>query len=971
LKGKIGMLDDTTRISDYIDEDFVLQTYNKLRGEIKKSKTDSKNFHYRELGVVLLKIGVHFNSEKVFKIAEEGISSLRSWDKAKAYWQIASFLNQINSTKYNVQAYYQKSFDHWKDSLLNKKEPLVNLKGSAIRFLEELNKENQVDLLKRAKEIYPEFIKQLPKEEQPQEWLKFAYQMINIIPNAEIHDILARADRLCKEQLFSSPHDLSRFLLEVELSKKLKDRERLSKVYSLFKDLNRGYDSLDGLVQLTGTLYLGEYSMFYKSELFARAFLEIGASDEALEIINSRVESILEIWEKHDKKGWIKDKVEKSFLLSEAINLGKLLVQYNLLGSCQNLIPLLSKKLHPDEVEVSFDDFQRKSLLVNLGAYPAEKIQKDEKKKINQINTLLLEIEGKKLDKTSFLMMRLSEALYILKRYENIVQEMNDNDLLVNLQQCMENVREKLQSLPAEKLESFKGMKSGLLGYFGKEKFLQITELIDNKNYSEVISLIRPYEEDLIKKSQQLDKNQYRRELQELIRLYLEVNNYYGAKRLIEELDRLTEEKVEPSETKVLPHFDMDYIIAKRNLFSLLALKISVYSKLNCLNVTEILEKIPKSDTSFAHHLGIVFIRNGMIEPAEKILSDTRVYSSSQDKLNISKYHLQRYQIYYALNDIQQAKLELDQAYQKKVLGYSYLEELYKYLKAYYILGEKEKSFEIIEEIFELFFKDRVVITGMRMTLPEFLFTSSQPMENSHKENLRKELQEYYQKQLKSLYTKSIRPGKSPLSFNGVIAFIRLLKNVGLGNKALELSLILLTTLDQLIKDEFPDYYTNNILKPLNTDKYQIWGTQIILQQFQRDPIGIPSALPITAIFNSPSVSSFTTEKEKVKSHYFKFAVGYKHLSSLFKDLELTNLMELCNTNSNKFFESLSLDMPMTTKFSDIEKYFYENKYSKAKELIKNVICELDGEKIRSWEYFLRYDQVLKLIEEKLAEERK
>ncbi len=950
-----------------LNEKFLLETAEKLISEIKRSKTDSKGHHFQHLASNLMKIGVKGNFSSLYQRGKQDLDALNSWSKAEGYLWFADFLSKGNYEQYSTRKYYKKSYQYWKDTLLNKKEPMINLTGSALNLIKSLKKNNQKDLLEQAAVDYVQFIDFIPIERQPSEWLKFALQMVNRFSEQEVRNLIAKAESISKGKALQSKQQFSikRWFLEFEIAKKKKN---ITGLEALHKELmmNQSSEMDMGIIEQSGMVLSNENQMKHTATTFAEAFWEVEAPEKALNVLNTRLKDLVSKWNLYEKDGWPAGSAQKSLMLKELVSLGENYVQHDQKDKCEPLKQILvqdfeaGEEIHPSE---------RINLLVTLGWYSTEALSERVNQLLPRIEAILAQHDflNKPEQITPMIVMQISRhtsELYFLKA---IAEKMKDDGILEKISQF----EEKLSAVALTQKDQGPTIpKTQQLDPKVQEKQLlpqRIHEHLSKREIEKAKPLVNEYEEYVRKQLSKQPLNTHQYILTSLIDLYLSCEEYYSAKQILDEMEAIpTEIEEKTSSNPFLPGNHMQ-IMQKRHLFQILSYKIIIDAKLETLNPEEILNKTPADDPEFLYQIGIVFVRNNALKTAQDILQKTRPPENIQQKVTSSDHHFLRAQIFRKLGATKEAlkELEISNRTESEFQGYEITSNLTKYLEEYFLLGEREKAVIIIDKIFAFMSKD-VSLTLFRMPVPKCLFkTKYDKTETPKYFDLQQDLKERYLDHITTVYQKILKPGKFPQNFQATINYTILLNQVDLASQAKELALIILKTLELLIKEKLPDLFTQKIQQASGLEHQASWEPHILFTKLTQDSITIPSSMNILDMLTSSPVSPMATEKEKQGLYQYKYSTAYLQLSTVFTGLELPKLAKLCKDNSQVILSALDSSKTMATPitiFSEIESSLAERKYSVTKSKIKQAIHSLDGTKITSWEQFTPYIRIYRLI---------
>ena len=355
---------------DELDEVFLTEVYDKLIREINRSKTDSKDHHFQKLAYNLMKIAVKSNFSSLFQKGTNDLEALKPWVKAEGYRWLGDFLITVDSELYPASHYYNKSYNYWKDTLLNQQESLINLTGSALKLIRSLKMSHESDLLGAAVEDYPQFLEQLSIEHQPSQWLEYALCMVNVLPPSEINQLVAKAEDILQSEAARSKREFSlkRWLLEFELATIQKDVTALENLYDELMT-NQSSDMDMGMIQPSGMVLSNENPMKYIAITFANAFWGINEPVKALKFLDDRLDVLHSSWNRYEKEGWPAGSAQKSLRLQELISICETYVEHDLHNKCEKIRTLLVQDYESDE---EIHPLRRINLLVSLGWYSEE-----------------------------------------------------------------------------------------------------------------------------------------------------------------------------------------------------------------------------------------------------------------------------------------------------------------------------------------------------------------------------------------------------------------------------------------------------------------------------------------------------------------------------------------------------------------------------------------------------------------------
>lgn len=949
---------------EVLDEGFLTEVYEKLIREINRSKTDSKDHHFQKLAYNLMKIAVRSNFSSLFQKGTQNLEVLRPWVKAEGYRWIGDFLNTINSEYYPARNYYKKSYDYWKDTLINQKESLINLTGSALNLIRSLKMSHQSDLLKDAVEIYPQFLEQLSIEHQSSQWLEYALCMVDILPPSEIDQLVAKAEEIMQSEAAQRKRefDLNRWQLEFELATIQKD---VTAVEDLYEELMTNQPRMDmgmdmGIIQKSGMVLSNQNAMRYIAITFANAFWKMNESAEALKFLDDRLDALHSSWNRCEKEGWTAGSAQKSLKLQELISICETYVEYELPNKCEKIRSLLVRDYEPDE---EIHPIRRINLLTSLGWYSEELLSEKVSQVLSRAEEILsrndLPLEPGKV--SPMILMRISRQLAEVSMLKTIAERMESQENINEITQFEEQVDLLAQKQVAPMQHP---------GFGQEEKHMLPQKIHSHLMEGEIEKarpLIREYEDFLKENLQTQSSHAQQRMLLSIIQLYISVEDYQEAKRVLDELEPIPTD-LEPMDP--IHHFmpvNTQQIMQRRDLYARLALEIEVNSKLNTLNPEEILQAVPAEDSDFLYEIGIVFARNNAIKAAHDILLKTQSPDSLQHKIAFSRYHFLRSQIFREMGLKEEALIELDisRKTESKYQGYEITSNLVKYLEEYFLLGEREKSVEIIDRIFEFMMKD-VSLSVMRTPIPKCLFKAKYE-KSQHPEyyELQNFLKSIYKDHIQTFYQELLLPGKQPSTFQETISFLLLLIQVSKTTEAKQLAFTILKTLEPLLEEKTPALYKQQIQKTPELDQQSAWEKETLFMKIQKDSISIPSNLNIQEMITSTPYSPLATEKEKMGLYLYKFGLAYQQLSIIFRQLNLPVFEELCKYNFTTIIDSIwkgkTKSSPITL-VSEIETNLKSHDYALAKAKIQTIIDTVDGSQITSWEQFSQYTRIFELI---------
>jgi len=953
---------------DELNEKFLLETADKLISEIKQSKTDSKNHHFQRLAYNLMKIGVKGNFPSLIQRGKQDLEPLNTWSKAEGYLQFADFLSEGNYVQYSPGKYYKKSYQYWKDTILNQKEPTINLTGSALNLIKSLKKNNQINLLEQAAIDYVQFLDLIPIEQQPSEWLKFALQMVNLFSEQEVRDLISKAKSISQSEVLRSKQQFSinRWLLKFEIAKKKKNIAGLEELYEELM-VNQSSEMDMGIIQQSGMILSKENQMKHIAITFAEAFWEVEAPEKALIALDTRLNGLISKWHLYEKGGWPAGSAQKSLMLKELVALGENYVQHDQKDKCEPLKPILVQNF---EVGEEIHPSERINLLVTLGWYSTEALSERVNQVLPRIQAILTQHDflNKPEQLSPLIMMQISRhtsELYFLKA---MAEKMKDEEILEKISQFEEKLN--AQALK-QKDQDPTIPKTQQIDPKVQEKQLlrqRIHEHLNKKEIEEAKPLVNEYEEFIRKTLSKQPLNTHQYALTSLIDLYLACEDYNSAKQILSEIEEIPTEIVEVKKaTNPFLPGDRTQIMQKRHLFQMISYKILIDTKLELLHLEEILNKTPADDPEFLYQIGIVFVRNNALKAAQDILQKTRPPENIQQKVTSSDHHFLRAQIFRKLGATKEAlrELEISNRTESEYQGYEITSNLTKYLEEYFLLGERDQAVKIIDKIFTFMSKDSS-LRLLRIPIPKCLFkTKYDKLEAPKYFDLQQHLKKFYLDHICTVYQKILKPGKFPRSFHETISYILLLIQLEQINDARELVYIVLKTLELLLKDKIPELFTQKIQQASDLENQPSWEPQILFMKLTQDSITIPSNMNMRDMLTASPLSPLATEKEKQGLYQYKYSTAYQQLSTVFSRLNLPKLAKLCKDNSQVILSALDSSKTMATSitiFSEIESSLTEQKYSVTKSKIQQAIHSLDGTKITSWEQFFPYTRIFKLI---------
>jgi hypothetical protein len=955
-------MDESTKYNE-LNKEFLLKVFEKLSEEIQKSKTDSKGHHLQRLAISLMKIGTKSQQKGLIERGEEELLKLSLWEKAEGYRMIADYLTTQKTSETNANEYYKKSYTHWQDTLLNKKEPIMNLIGPGTKLIKSLKKNDKRELLMQVAKDYPKFLVQLTDSQQSIQWLEHAVLMEDILPPSELTQIMHKAEILIHSNSVRAKQQFSmnRFMLEYEIAKASKDLEKIEELFKEIQERENDQEiSTRGIIQSVGVFYGRGAQMHHQSIMFAEAFFEAKLPERALKILNSRVEELLSRWEKNEEGGWALGSAEKSLILNELLAHGNVYVNHDYKEECEKLKPILTDTT-VDVQEIQ--PFGRTNFLLRLGWYTEEKIEEQVTQIIKQLQQLVSKLKEDSLDKrqSKILGMQLAQKSIELSMYKAAAEKMGVQTILVQID-AFEKEMKTVQTAEEEKPEG--------------NILHTIATLIKEKKYKESFPLIAEHESQIREKFPNMPPPMKLYQKEALIRLYISGQDYENAKRILQELEDSDTAEEEPK-SPTLPQTPTPYghlpenFLKNRQLFSRLALKIQLGAKLGELNFQDILAEVPLDNTDFMYQLGGEFTKNREIEFAKKILSMTHAVDTpvKQKSKTTYKYHLLRGRIHLAIGDERAAKKEAELAYTCEKRPYELIMSLNENLELYFELGDQKKCKELLEEMLQNLHTAPMFQLGMQFPLPKFLFEIHINQETDpQKYTLLEELQTSYREHVREYYTETVKSGQNPMNFSGIITFIKTLMKLELREEAQELTWILLKTLEELIKERNPKFYTESLLISEPMENLTLWDIRLLGSKLSSDPVTIPSNMNITELMTTSPLSPMASPEEKKHIIISQHGQAYAKLAELFVLVAQQPLVKLCETNSKKLLEIMDLEeqsRQSLNMFREYEINLRSQNYSLAKQQLHTLIQSLDGSKIRSWEQFFPYVRLFQLIVEK------
>ncbi len=952
------------KLYDVLNEEFLLTVYKKLSEEIQKSKTDSKGHHLQRLAISLMKIGTKSQQKELIERGEEELLKLSPWEKAEGYRMIADYLTTQKTTETIANEYYKKSYAHWQDTLLNKKEPIINLIGPSTKLIKSLKKSDKRELLQQVAKDYPKFLVQLTDSQQSIQWLEYGVLMKDVLPPSELTQIMHKAEKLTQsnsvrvEQQFS----MNRFMLEYEIAKASKNLEKLEELFQEIhgREKEQGIPDM-GMIQVAGAFYGSGPQMQHQSIMFADAFFGANEPKQALKILNTRVEELMNRWKKNEEKGWALGSAGKSLILHELIAHGYTYIKHEYKEECEKLRPILTDTTIDVQEIIPFGGT---NLLLQLGWYTKEEIQPQVTQLIEQIKPLITRLKENSLDKgqSRILMRHFVQKTSELILYKTTAEKMGLKIIISQI----EAFEEEMKTIKASEEEEPKN-----------ETFQTILKLINEQKFQESHPLMAEHEVQIRKKFENMPPPMQSFEKEGLLKLYISGQDYYSAKRLLQELeedaDKAEEEPKSPSGPQVPSPYGFDHqkFMKLRQLFSRLTYKIELGVKLGELDFQEILMKAPLDNTDFMYQLGGELAKHGEVDQAKEILSLTQPEDkpAEQKSKTSYRYYLLRGKIFLAIGDNKAARQEAELAYMCEKQPFALIMSLIDILELYFELNDHEKCKELLKEMLQNLHTAPMFQIGMQFPLPKFLFEMDINQETDpQRYTLLEELQTTYCELVREHYTKTVKSGQNTMNFSSIITFIKILVRLELTGEAKEMTMVLLKTLEALIKEQNPKFFTESLLLSEPMENLPLWDISLLGRKLSSDPVTIPSNMNIAELITASPLSPMASPEEKKPIIISQHGQAYAKLAELFVLVAQQPLAKLCETNSKKLLEILDLEEQSKQSlnlFREYETNLRSQNYSLAKQQLHTLIQNLDGNKIRSWEQFFPYVRLFQLIGEK------